>query len=153
MNFYQKRRIEFRQIVGANTWQIKVYTISYKDKFESVEVLENAIANLPNWLETTKSPNFETYKIAFLIVHEGRDGVWNILSWWTGENMLRSVTFCTSAAMPKEFVMTPQTGGMVCVWELEIVEFERQMWIEHILKKADKPDFTGYLEQKIDGYF
>lgn len=87
------------------------------------------------------------------MIHEGRDGVWVILSWWTGENMLRSVTFATSAAMPKEFVITPKEGGMVCVWELEVIDFERKMWIEYVLRKAKNPDFAGYLEQRIEGYF
>lgn len=150
---YQPRKIKFCSNVSANSWNVKVYTITFRDKFESKPVLENAVTNLPKWLKKSKILGLETYQIAFLIVHEGRDGVWNILSWWTGENMLRSVTFATSTAMPNEFVLTPKDGGMVCVWELEIIDFERKMWIEHILKKAEKPDFAGYLEQKIEGYF
>lgn len=150
---YKPRKIEFYQTVKVNDWQIKVYTFTFRENFQAKEVLENAIAKLPEWLETTKTLDFETYQIGFLMVHEGRDGVWVILSWWTGENMLRSVTYCTSEAMPKEFVLTPKTGGMVCVWELELINFERKMWIEHILKKSEKPDFAGYLNEKLSGEF
>jgi hypothetical protein len=153
MQSYQPRKVEFRRIVSIDNWKIKVYTLTYKTGFEADEVLENALANLPEWLEITKTLDFETYKIAFLMVHEGRDGVWCILSWWLGENMLRSVTFGASLENPNQFEMLPKEGGMVCVWELEIVDFERKMWIECILKKAEKPDFAGYLEQRIDGYF
>ena len=150
---YQPRKVEFRQIANVNNWNVKVYAITYQDKFASEEVLENALANLPKWLEKSKMLGLETYKIAFLIVHEGRDGVWSLLHWWIGENMLQSVTFYTSFDNPNEFEETPKEGGMICVWELEVVEFERKAWIEYILKKAEQPDFTGYLNQTLTGEF
>lgn len=36
---------------------------------------------------------------------------------------------------------------MACVWEIAVLSFERAMWIEHILKQADQPDFAGYCQQ------
>lgn len=150
---YKPRKIGFHQIVDINSWQIKVYTITFREEFQSVSALESAITKLPDWLKLSETLEFENYQIGFMMVHEGRDGVWVILSWWTGENMLRSVTFANSAEAPEEFHLTPKEGGMVCVWELEVVDFERRMWIEHVLKKADQPDFRGYLEQNIEGYF
>lgn len=150
---YKPRKIEFCQIVNVNSWQVKIYTFTFRKQFQANEVLENALSKLSEWLELSKTLDFETYKIAFLMVHEGRDGVWVILNWWTGENMLRSVTFSASKAMPAEFVLTPKEGGMVCVWELEVVDFERKMWIEHILKKAETPDFARYLNETLSGNY
>ena len=67
--------------------------------------------------------------------------------------MLQSVTFYTSFDDANEFEKTPQKGGMACVWELEIIDFERKMWIEYILKKVENPDFAGYLNQQLNGEF
>lgn len=150
---YQSRKIEMRRIAPVKDWNIKVYTITFQKKFKSETVLDNAVLNLPKWLEKSKLLGLETYKIAFLIIHEGRDGVWTLLNWWIGENMLQSVTFYTSFDDANQFEETPQTGGMACVWELEVINFERKMWIEHILKKAEKPDFAGYLQETLNGEF
>lgn len=150
---YQPRKIEMRRVAPVKDWNIKVYTITFQEKFNSKTVLDNAIFKLPKWLEKAKLLGLETYKIAFLIVHEGRDGVWSLFNWWIGENMLQSVTFYTSFDDAEQFEETPKEGGMACIWELEVIDFERKMWIEHILKKTEKPDFARYLEQKISGDF
>ncbi|MBX7174026.1 MAG: hypothetical protein K1X72_23850 [Pyrinomonadaceae bacterium] len=153
MNSYKPRKIELHHLETVNNWHIKVYSITFKNKFGADKVLANAIKNLPKWLEKTNLLGLETYKIAFLIVHEGRDGVWTLFNWWIGENMLQSVTFYTSFDDANEFEETPQKGGMACVWELEIIDFERNMWIKYILKKAENPDFAGYLNQQLNGEF
>lgn len=150
---YQPRRVKFCSIINASDWNIKVYALTFQAQFESQTVLNNAILNLPKWLEKSKSLGLEIYKIAFLLVHEGRDGVWSLLHWWIGENMLQSVTFYTSFDDANQFEETPKEGGMICVWELEVVDFERKMWIEYVLKKAENPDFTGYLNEKLEGCF
>lgn len=150
---YKPRKIDFHNTIRVNNWQIKVYKFTFRETFQADEILEKAIAKLPEWLETAKTLNFEIYHIGFLMIHEGRDGIWCILSWWLGENMLRSLTFSTSTASPNDFTLNPQKGGMVCVWELEVINFERKMWIEHILKKAENPDFAGYLNEKMSGEF
>lgn len=153
MQKYEPRKIEFCSIATVNSWNIKIYSISYQEKFKSAAVLHFAVSKLPEWLQKTKLLGLETYKIAFLIIHEGRDGVWTLFNWWIGENMVQSITFYTSFDDLTIFEETPQTGGMACVWELEVINFERNMWIEYVLKKAEKPDFTGYLDQQLNSEF
>lgn len=153
LKIYQPRLIEFHSVTNVNTWNIKLYTITFQDRFTSEIVLENAINKLPEWLKKTKTLGLETYKAGFLIVHEGRDGFWILFNWWTGENMLQSVTFYTSFDDTNQFEETPKEGGMFCIWELEVVDFERKMWIEYILKKAENPDFEAYLNETLSGNF
>jgi hypothetical protein len=88
-----------------------------------------------------------TYNAAFLIVHEAGDGIWSLINWWIGGEMLQSTTFHTSFEQPDEFQLLPEEGFMACVWEIPIIAFERAMWVEHTLKKANPPDFKAYLEQ------
>lgn len=144
--FYKPRKTEFQQLATVKGWNVKVYTITNQNRFKSKTVLENAIANLPKWLERSKLLGLETHKTAFLIVHEGRDGIWSLLNWWIGGEMLQSVTFYTGFDNPNEFEETPKEGFMACVWEMAVIDFERTLWIEHILKKADQPDFQKYFE-------
>jgi hypothetical protein len=150
MQAYKPRRVEFNRMVSIEGWNVKVYQITYRLQFESRGVLDKAILRLPEWLEKSKTLGFETYRTAFLIVHEGRDGVWTLLNWWTGGEMLQSITFYTDYREPKEFQMLPKEGFMACVWELAVTSFEREMWIKHILKKAGNPDFNAYLEAHLN---
>lgn len=150
MEPYKPRRVEYNRTVTIDGWNVKVYQITCRLRFESEGVLNEAILKLPEWLEKSKALGFETYRTAFLIVHEGRDGVWTLLNWWAGCEMLQSITFYTDYGKPKEFQMLPKEGFMACVWEMAVIFFEREMWIEHILKRAGNPDFNAYFEAHLN---
>jgi hypothetical protein len=66
------------------------------------------------------------------------------INWWIGGEMLQSLTFYTGFETPTEFQICPREGFMACVWEMEIIIFERAMWVEHILKNAEAPDYETY---------
>jgi hypothetical protein len=36
--------------------------------------------------------------------------------------------------------------GMACVWELEVIDFERRAWLDDVLKGGD---VTRYLERRL----
>ena len=36
-------------------------------------------------------------------------------------------------------------GLFACVWELEIMMHEKRLWVDHVLKRPNSPDFEGYL--------
>ena len=146
---YRQRSIEFHQLARVGRWTVKVYTITHRSSFESPEILENAVLNLPEWLEKSSQLNLPTYDTAFLIVHEGTDGVWTLVNWWTGGEILQGATFYTSFEKPDQFERVSKEGLVACVWELEVLCFERAMWIECVLKKSDNPDFAGYLQKHI----
>ena len=41
----------------------------------------------------------------------------------------------------------PQPVG--CVWELEVIDFERRVWLRDVLANSDGPDLELYLTQSI----
>ena len=149
---YKPRKIEFYQLVDVNSYQIKVYTITCCNEFESKEVLDKTLANLSEWLPFPNFLALGNHQIGFLIVHEGQEGIWALINCWIGGDILQSKTFYTSYDA-SHFETTPKEGFMACVWEMEVICFERAMWVEYILKKAQKPDFTGYLNERLNGGF
>jgi hypothetical protein len=149
MEIYKPRKINSNGLLALDDWKIKVYTITNRVRFESAITLQSAVARLPEWLEKSRKLGFETHGAAFLIVHEGIDGVWSLINWWIGGEMLQSMTFYTNFNSPTEFQARPQEGFLRCVWEMEVILFERAMWIKHILKKAGKPDFETYFHQSL----
>lgn len=159
MKMYRPREIQLNRLLTIHTWNVKlltidnwnvkVYTITHQSRFESAVTLQSAITKLPGWLGKSQATGFETHGAAFLIVHEGLDGVWTLINWWMCGELLQSLTFFTSYETPTEFQPFPQEGFAACVWELEVIVFERSMWIEHMLKKADNPSFDQYLQASL----
>lgn len=148
METYRTRTLEPRGTREIGNWRVKLYTITHRQSFESANVLENAVARLTDWLSPPLA--WPHHNHAFLIVHEGRDGVWSLVNWWVGNDMLRSLTFYTDYGKPDEFTPLQGAGFMACVWEIPIITFERAMWVEHVLKNAPRPDFDGYRRQFLD---
>lgn len=146
-NLYEKRIIEFKEVIKVYDWKVKIYTITKNDVFQSEIVLESIINQLPQLLRAAANH----HEIAFLIVHEGGDGIWSLVNWWTGKEMLRTDTYYSSFEQPDKLVQRPKPGSMACVWELPVINHERNAWVEHILKKAEKPDFDNYLSDGLTG--
>jgi hypothetical protein len=42
-----------------------------------------------------------------------------------------------------------ETGQVGCVWELEVVAFEREAWLRHVLGLRE-PDMAGYLTDRLE---
>jgi hypothetical protein len=142
---YKPREVRFDSLRNQADWSVKVYTITTRPSFEAKEVLENAVARLSEWLDKSKMSGMPTYGVAFLIVHEGRDGIWSLINWWMGGEVLQSMTFFTPFGCPNVFEKPPAEGFMSCVWEQAVIFFERSQWVEFVLKKAEKPDIKSYL--------
>lgn len=144
---YQERHITFHEQVAAGNWVVKIYTISPKASFESEEVLKSVKSKLPTLLEEASNHHHS----AFLIVHEGTDGVWSLVNWWTGREMLRTKTYFTSFQEKERLSLLPANGSLACVWELPLINHEKNAWVKHILKKPSQPAFEDYYQDFMEG--
>jgi len=143
---YKNRKIAYVKNVAIDDFNIKIYTITNRANFESNESLQASIATLPKWLQRVKNSTISTHKHAFLIVHEAREGVLILLSWWTGENMVETIVYFADFKNPTEINLSIyDPKQLVCIWELEIFYHERKAWIKHVLSKAENPDFKNYI--------
>ena len=147
---YRPRTILFDRCMGIQDWTVKVYTITNKGEFESLAILDNCKNHLPVWLSDIENSTLPIYKQAFLIVHEAREGVWILLNWWTGGEMIETKVFFSSFNTPTAITDSPyNTNALLCVWELEVFAHERASWITHVLSKADNPDFNAYIKDTL----
>ena len=84
-------------------------------------------------------------------MHEAREGVLVLLNWFTGENMVETKIYFADFTNPSEIkpsIYNPK--ALVCIWELEIFAHERKAWIQHVLSKADSPDFDSYINDTMN---
>jgi hypothetical protein len=147
---YNTRPIRFLEIYQWNDWKIKMYSISVRHTLVDAQNIETAKQLLTVWLEDSKLYPLEIYKVATLILHEGKEGCFAIINWWIDENMLQQFVYLATNEHPTEFTLYSNNGIFTCVWEMTVLWFERNAWVEHVLKKADNPDFEGYLKAQLN---
>lgn len=146
---YKPRSIEFQELVSMDGWNVKVYSITYKDRFK-VSILENVKHELPNWITMAKKSNLPVHDAAFVIVHEAREGFLILFNWWTGGEMVETKVYFADFENEKEINIYPyHPKSLICIWELEVFAHERKAWIEHILMQADNPNFNEYVQDTL----
>lgn len=150
MEEYKTRKIKFRELIEINDWQIKVYTISKIGEFDHPVFYKNVIDQLPKWLKLENCFDASNDKIGFLILHSGTEGIFSLINWWVGKNMLNTNIFMTNPEKPNEFEKISGDGLAPCIWELEIINHERISWTNNILKQNSNSNFEKYLGDTID---
>ena len=141
---YKSRPIRFFELADIDGWKVKVYSISAKDQYvPEWLVREGKTIALKHLNEAAEQQ--DGYGMAVLILHEGADGNYILIDWWFGENMLRNHVYASTSNKPHDFNYITLEGVAYCVWELEVMHFERKAWIEAILSQATSLDIEGYL--------
>ena len=128
---YRSRPIRFLRLEG----QTKVYGIAAHAELPRPELVEAAVASLDR-----EGPGF-------LIVHDAADHCFALIHWWANENEVHQRIL--TAPLDEPTALRPlETPAIGCVWELEVTDFERRAWIEHVLKGDD---LAAYLGASFDG--
>src|SRR3954464_6267799 len=81
----------------------------------------------------------------FTIAHDAAVAALAIAYWWANENELHARHFWAPLEDPGALVPLPD-AGLACVWELEIIDFERRAWLHDVLEDGD-PD--AYLDRAL----
>lgn len=149
MGNYQSRKISFQEVIKLNDWHIKVYTIAKNDTFDNTEFYKSVLKEVPKWLSMKNGFDSSNDKIAFLILHSGKEGIFSLINWWVGKNMLNTHIFFSEYHQTADFKLISGNGLAPCVWELEIINNERISWTSNILK-ASEPDYATYLNDVIN---
>lgn len=83
--------------------------------------------------------------LGFTIAHDAATAALGIVYWWANENEIHNRVFAAPREDPG--ALEPADGtGMACVWELEIIDFERRGYLEDVLKDGD---VDAYLERSL----
>lgn len=135
---YQPRKIETR-----SDWLdedgLKVYCISHSGKpvrhepfFKKLVELKNAVGQ--PWAE----------RAGFVIFHEGATARYLVLVYWGNDNELFPVV---SVETSEGWVENPDRYSF-CLWDLEVMWQERQLYIEHCY--SGKKDVEAYRRARPD---
>lgn len=149
MDAYKARTIEFKELITIDDWHVKVYTITKHVPFNYPVFYNNVRVQLKSWLKQDNHFDSSNDKIAFLILHAGNEGIFSIINWWVGKNMLNTNIYITAPEKPDDFKKISGNGLAPCIWELEVINHERLSWITNVLKQNTHPDYSNYLADTI----
>lgn len=94
--------------------------------------------------------------VGFVMLHYGADGLYLLASEWHGGDMLRHNVFAVEPDRQgrARFVALSPGDLTICVWELEIMRFERDAWVRTVMA-SDRPRSEAvsvYLAEGLSGW-
>ncbi len=84
--------------------------------------------------------------VGFTIAHDAKNAGLGLVYWWANENEIHSRVFVSPFEDPGRLEPVEDGSGMACVWELEVIDFERKAWLDDVLKSGD---VESYLERSL----
>jgi hypothetical protein len=128
-------------------WRIKVYGITIHGHPPPLELLEATKARARDRLPLP-AVNHDRYGVGYMIVHEGAVGDYGFINWWCLQDIVQHHMYGAPKGKMLEY-RYPEGAGY-CVWELAVCWFERQAWVETVLKHGLPTNFTDYLERRMN---
>jgi hypothetical protein len=152
MQPYAPRAFRFIELLTIDpsaadtTWRMKLYGIASQGELPRASLLSAARRIAGEQLVREKANN---YGVGFIGVHDGRDAAFVFVDFWGNENELFHRVFLSRGSDPDKLTPAEPADSSVCVWDLHLQSFERAAWIKHVLRKAEAPDFEGYLAEHL----
>lgn len=143
---FKPRPARFLGIEEFGDWRMKVYGLTAEHQrllpalvTEARKLARNVVPSMPS----------DGYGVGFIGVHCGRDANFVFIDWWANENELHHNVFRSSLAQPLDLCRT-QEGSCACVWDLQVIWFERNAWVDKVLNNPRGPDLEAYLKKVLD---
>lgn len=148
---YKTRPIRFLELYVTNGWQLKVYGISALRDRPSQDLVD-AIKAVADSILPQPAVTNDRYGVGFLYAHEGRTGGgYASVNWWVNENELHHLQFEASVDRLDDLQPIEKTGGTsACAWDIAVIAFERQAWIDTVLANDAGPDLDAYLQRQMN---
>jgi hypothetical protein len=151
MHAYEPRPIRFHGIRDVDGWRLKRYSIAFGGRpvdwpaFEAASTLADAVLPRP-------AVAAGRVGVGFAIAHQGRTALYYVLGWWDNENELPLRIFVRALEGGAQWRVA-RGSESVCVWDLQVVAFERDAYVATVLAGDADPDAAAqaYLAAVLSG--
>ncbi|MEU7560396.1 hypothetical protein [Streptomyces eurythermus] len=153
---YKPRRVEALPPVEVSGRVLKAYAMFADGPGTCPDLPE------PEWLRRhtasvlTEAPQEGDHPVGFLILHHGLEGSYLLVSQWYDADMLKHWVrgAVTGADGDTTFAPLAQRDLIACVWELEVIRFERDAWVTTVMTKGrlDNDAVDAYLGTTFSGW-
>jgi hypothetical protein len=147
MKTYKPRAIDPLPRLSVDGWEIKRYSVCHAgqafDERRFGGGVDLALAALPRPSRTAERPG-----VGFLILHQGNGIDYTVLAWWDRENELPLRVFVCDR--PGANLWRPaRESESVCVWDLQVIWAEREMYVRTLLSDSVPDAAAAYLSQSL----
>ena len=142
---YRPRPVHFLELWEPDGWTLKAYGISYAHQTPGAALVTAAKQRVLECLPPAGENG--NYGIGFVGVHEGRDFNFVFVGWWADENELHLKRFLSPADEPASLREATAEDAFACVFDLQLIWFERNAWVEKVLANPRGPDLEAYLKK------
>jgi hypothetical protein len=146
---YQPRPVRFLELWQPDGWRLKVYSLAYRMPLARPHVVQVSKAVLWDHLQAV-SLGQPHYGVGFVGINDGRGAIFSFVDFWADENELHHHVFVAPKDRVEELAYTTPTGLIACVWDLALIAFERQAWVETVLKNPCGADIEAYLATRMN---
>ena len=145
---YKPRPIRSLDLLQRDGWQLKAYAVTYGPDGLQRGLYDEGMAlawdDLPRPAVSARRPG-----IGFVIFHQGRRWHYLVLNWWDNENEYFNRVYVRRRDAA-EVWRRAGAGEAACVWDLQIVWFEREAYVRHVLAPHDGPHLDRYLRERLN---
>ena len=149
MTPYRPRPIRFVELWQVGNWRIKTYGIAAGRPSPRSELMAAAKAAAGDRLNAADN-QARHYGVGFLGVHDGRTSNFVFIDWWADENELHHHVYVSPTDDPAKLRYTTPSGVIACVWDLRLMAFERQAWLDAVLNNPRGPSVDEYLRIQLN---
>jgi hypothetical protein len=146
---YDVRPIRFLELWRELGWALKVYGIAYRSERPREELVE-ASKEIARRRLANSTNSHNHYGVGFLGVHDGRGSNFVYLDYWADENELHHHVHVSPSEEPASLEYVTPTGLIACTWDLRVLSFERNAWVECVLANPSGPDIDEYLARTLN---
>ena len=146
---YAPRPIRFLELWQTEGWRLKVYGIAYRQAAVRSALLPIAQALACARLRESAADK-QHYGVGFVGIHDGRGAVFIFVDFWADENELHHHVYIAPKDDLTRFTYMTPTGLSACVWDLRLLCYERQAWIDTMLANPSGPDLEAYLTRRLN---
>jgi hypothetical protein len=146
---YRSRAIRYLDQWNIGPLRMKVYGIAYRDEVPAT-ALRKAARQVAERRIGASAVMTNHHGAGFVGIHQGRDGNFIFVDWWADENELHHHVYVSSSDEPQGLEYKTPSGLTACAWDLLVLCFEREAWVECVLKRHTDPDIECYLETRLN---
>jgi hypothetical protein len=144
---YEARPIRFLELWEPHGWRLKVYGITYGRDVVDPELLTAVCAVVGEKLGEI-GQSVAHYGVGFLGVHQGKTGNFGFVGFWADENELHYHVWISPSHAPSDLRYVTPTGRIACVWDTYLIGFERDAWVDCVLRQPT--DFDAYTQRRLN---
>lgn len=143
---YVTRPIRFMGVRTVGTWRVKEYRIAARGG-EPAAPLQRAARAVTDEVLLGPAVHTDHYGVAMLGIHQGATDNLVFISWWTDVNELQHRVYRSPSDAPELLAAVGEDGAIGCVWDLRVLAFEAQAWVDEVLRPGNWSHFEPYLEK------